>query len=159
MVFCIVPYHCTETIKPSFIKIICFRFTYFYSIGIIITVITVDEDKSKQIIFQNFLPCRQENNSNKHCYPILLQENIFCLTFLQNKRMIPWTLDKDWCFTVFNFVYILFHVLSMPDWPAWITLAAGCVVGGKDLIGLIITGGAQACTYHLPGSGRIDWYH
>ena len=33
---------------------------------VIITVITVDEDKSKQIIFQNFLPCRQENNSNKH---------------------------------------------------------------------------------------------
>ena len=55
--------------------------------------------------------------------------------------------------------FILFLDLSMLDWPAWITLPPGCVVGGKDLIGLIITGGAQACTYHLPGSGRIDWYH
>ena len=45
---------------------------------VIITVITVDEDKSKQIIFQNFLPSRQENNSNRD-WPIWLQENIFWL--------------------------------------------------------------------------------
>ena len=43
-----------------------------------LVIITVDEDKSKQIIFQNFLPSRQENNSNRD-WPIRLQENIFWL--------------------------------------------------------------------------------